>query len=198
MGLKPPSSRDLHPSGLAVLCSRPGSDRRVFSEPSVGPGEGRVAKCGLRLIRYLSLGFRGPPPGGRLQVANSWGRVQASGEPGLAGTWSLLLKALPGAALGSLETPGGPSCLSWGVEMPNGPHASSCSLHLPRPPSSLQKASLCYVPRLLCHTPESKPDCPGISWFLPRSEPGPLGSAQGGAVPPPKAFHTPVPWAAGD
>lgn len=155
MGLKPPSSRDLHPSGLAVLCSRPGSDRRVFSELSVGPGEGRVAKCGLWLIRYLSLGFRGPPPGGRLQVANSWGRVQASGEPGLAGTWSLLLKALPGAALGSLETPGGPSCLSWGLEMPNGPHASSCS-----PPPPLAPLFLAESEPVLC--PQIALPYPGI------------------------------------
>lgn len=45
-------------SGVAILCSRPGSDKRVFSEASVGLGEGRVARGGLRVIRCLSLGVQ--------------------------------------------------------------------------------------------------------------------------------------------
>lgn len=167
-----------------------------------GAGRGTCGQGWAAGARRLCPGVQGATPGGRLQAANIWGgAVQASGESGLAGTWSSLPKALRGLLWALQRHLGAPPARPGAWRCPTAP---TPALLLRPPPSAplFLAESLCYVPRLLCCTPESKQDRPGVGRFLLRSEPGPLGCARGAQCPPvalhPHAFHTPVPWAAGD
>lgn len=145
-------------SGLAVPRGRPGSEQRMSSEPlggrarDVWPGVG----CGCPL----------PVPwgsGGHPRRPSARSKRPGWGSAGLRRVWSgrhlvLAPEGTAGAALGSSETPGGPSCPSWGLEMPYGPHASS-----PAPSASLGSPLPCRKPVL----------CPQIALPYPGIKAGP-------------------------
>lgn len=119
-------------SGLAVPRGRPGSEQRMSSEPLGGRARDVWPGVGCGCLPPVPWGSGGHP---RRPSAGS--KRPGWGSAGLRRVWSgrhlvLAPEGTAGAALGSSETPRGPSCPSWGLEMPYGPHASS-----PAPSASL-------------------------------------------------------------